>query len=120
MFADPLFAELGALSNFTFLEGASHPREIVAAAKALGMPAIGIADRNSVAGLVRGMVAAEQAGIRFVPGIRLCLEDSSELLAWPADRAAWGRLCRMLFVLVDGAYEPDIAQALRTLAGATP
>ena len=91
-----LFAELGALSNFTFLEGASHPREIVAAAKALGMPAIGIADRNSVAGLVRGMVAAEQAGIRFVPGIRLCLEDSSEFLAWPADRAAWGWLCRML------------------------
>ncbi|MFM2150811.1 MAG: hypothetical protein RLZZ187_3117, partial [Pseudomonadota bacterium] len=81
---------------FSFLEGASHPREIVAAAKALGMPAIGIADRNSVAGLVRGMVAAEQAGIRFVPGIRLCLEDSSEFLAWPTDRAAWGQLCRML------------------------
>jgi error-prone DNA polymerase len=91
-----MFAELGALSNFTFLEGASHPREIVSTAKALGMPAIGIADRNSVAGLVRGMVAAEQAGIRFVPGIRLCLEDSSEFLAWPTDRTAWGRLCRML------------------------
>ena len=91
-----LFAELGALSNFTFLEGASHPSEIVAAAKALGMPAIGIADRNSVAGLVRGMVAAEQAGLRFVPGIRLCLDDGAEFLAWPTDRAAWGRLCRLL------------------------
>jgi error-prone DNA polymerase len=91
-----VFAELGALSNFTFLEGASHPRELVLAAKALGMPAIGIADRNSVAGLVRGMVAAEQAGIRFVPGIRLCLEDGAEYLAWPTDRTAWGRLCRML------------------------
>ncbi len=91
-----LFAELGALSNFTFLEGASHPSEIVATAKALGMPAIGIADRNSVAGLVRGMVAAEQAGLRFVPGIRLCLEDGADYLAWPTDRAAWGRLCRML------------------------
>jgi len=91
-----MFAELGALSNFTFLEGASHPSEIVATAKALGMPAIGIADRNSVAGLVRGMVAAEEAGIRFVPGIRLCLDDGADYLAWPADRAAWGRLCRML------------------------
>lgn len=90
------FAELGALSNFSFLEGASHPQEIVAAAKALGMPAIGIADRNSVAGLVRGMVAAEQVGIRFVPGVRLCLEDGAEYLAWPTDRAAWGRLCRLL------------------------
>jgi len=91
-----MFAELAALSNFTFLEGASHPREIIAAAKALGMPAIGIADRNSVAGLVRGLVAAEQAGIRFVAGIRLCLDDGAEILAWPTDRAAWGRLCRML------------------------
>jgi error-prone DNA polymerase len=91
-----MYAELAALSNFSFLEGASHPREIVAAAKALGMPAIGIADRNSVAGLVRGMVAAEQAGIRYLPGIRLCLDDASEYLAWPADRAAWGRLCRLL------------------------
>ncbi len=91
-----VFAELGALSNFTFLEGASHPREIVVAAHALGMPAIGIADRNSVAGLVRGMVAAEAVGMRFVPGIRLCLDDTSEYLAWPTDRAAWGRLCRML------------------------
>jgi error-prone DNA polymerase len=92
----PTFSELGALSNFTFLEGASHPREIVAQAKALGMPAIGIADRNSVAGLVRGMVAAEQAGLRFVPGIRLCLQDGQEYLAWPTDRAAWGRLTRMI------------------------
>jgi error-prone DNA polymerase len=91
-----LFAELGALSNFTFLEGASHPRELVVAAKALGMPAIGIADRNSVAGLVRGMVAAKQAGIRYVPGIRLCLEDGAEYLAWPTDRPAWSRLTCML------------------------
>jgi error-prone DNA polymerase len=91
-----VFAELGALSNFTFLEGASHPREIVAAAHALGMPAIGIADRNSVAGLVRGMVAAEKLGLRFVAGARLCLDDTAEYLAWPTDRAAWGALCRLL------------------------
>jgi error-prone DNA polymerase len=93
---DEKFAELGALSNFSFLEGASHPRELAAAAKALGMSAIGIADRNSVAGLVRGLVASEQVGIHFTAGIRLCLSDGAEYLAWPADRAAWGRLCRML------------------------
>jgi error-prone DNA polymerase len=91
-----MFAELGAISNFTFLEGASHPRELVATAKLLGMSAIGIADRNTVAGLVRGMVAAKQAGIRYVPGIRLCLDDGAEYLAWPADRPAWSRLTRML------------------------
>jgi len=90
-----VFAELAALSNFSFLEGASHPRELVVAAGALGMKAIGIADRNSVAGLVRGTVAADQARIKFIPGIRLCL-GGAEYLAWPTDRAAWGRLCRML------------------------
>jgi error-prone DNA polymerase len=90
------FCELGALSNFTFLDGASHPHELVAQARAFGMAAIGIADRNSVAGLVRGMVAAEKAGLGFVPGIRLGLEDGAEYLAWPSDRAAWGRLTRLL------------------------
>lgn len=90
------FVELGALSNFTFLEGASDPRELVAQAAGFGMGAIGIADRNSVAGLVRGMVAAEKTGIRFVAGCRLALEDGREYLAWPADRAAWGRLCRLI------------------------
>ncbi len=91
------YAELGALSNFTFLEGASHPWELVEQAKALGHAAIGIADRNSFAGLVRGHVAAKEAGIPFVPGARVRLpEDGREYLAWPTDRAAYGRLARLL------------------------
>ena len=90
------FAELAALSNFSFLEGASHPEELVAQAAALGHAAIGIADRNSFAGLVRGMVAAEKAGLRFVPGVRIDLEDGSGYLAWPTDRTAYGRLARFL------------------------
>ncbi len=90
------FAELGALTNFSFLEGASHPHEIVATAKALGHAAIGVADRNSFAGVVRVHVAAREEGLRFVPGVRLCLEDGFDYLAWPTDRAAWGRLTRLL------------------------
>lgn len=90
------YAELGALTNFSFLEGASHPHEIVHTAKALGHAAIGIADRNSFAGVVRAHVAAKEAGLRFVPGVRIMLEDGAEYLAWPADRAAWGRLARLL------------------------
>jgi len=90
--------ELAAVSNFSFLEGASHPRELVEQAKALGHAAIGIADRNSFAGLVRGMVAAEQAGIRFVPGVRIGLTDGQDYLAWPTDRAAYGRLSHFLSV----------------------
>jgi error-prone DNA polymerase len=91
-----MFAELGALSNFSFLEGASHPRELVVEAARLGLAAIGIADRNSFAGLVRGLAAAEETGIRFVPGARVCLLGDREYLAWPTDRAAYGRLSRLL------------------------
>jgi error-prone DNA polymerase len=90
------FAELGALTNFSFLEGASHPHEIVATAKALGHAAIGVADRNAFAGVVRVHVAAREEGLRFVPGVRLCLTDGFDYLAWPTDRAAWGRLTRLL------------------------
>src|SRR3954471_20887266 len=90
------FAELAALSNFSFLDGASHPQELVAEAKALGHAAIGIADYNSFAGLVRGTVAAEQAGIQFVPGARLTLLDGCAYFAWPTDRAAYGRLSHLL------------------------
>ena len=89
-------AELGAMTNFSFLEGASHPHEIVRMAKALGHAAVGVADRNSFAGVVRAHVAAKAEGLRFLPGVRLALEDGSEYLAWPSDRAAWGRLTRML------------------------
>nr|WP_027285601.1 error-prone DNA polymerase [Rubritepida flocculans] len=91
-----MFGEPAALSNFTFLEGASHPHELAETAKALGHTALGLADRNSMAGLVRGMLACEAAGLRFLPGVRLHLTDGSEYLAWPTDRAAYGRLCALL------------------------
>ncbi|NMJ43934.1 error-prone DNA polymerase [Roseomonas sp. JC162] len=90
------FAELGALTNFSFLEGASHPSELVATAKSLGHLAIGVADRNSFAGVVRAHVAAKEEALRFVPGVRLCLTDGGEYLAWPTDRTAWGRLTRLI------------------------
>jgi error-prone DNA polymerase len=97
------FAELGALTNFSFLEGASHPHELVETAKTLGHAAIGVADRNSFAGVVRAHVAAkadpQKDGTKdfpFLPGVRLCLTDGCEYLAWPTDLAAWGRLTRLL------------------------
>jgi error-prone DNA polymerase len=90
------FAELGALTNFSFLEGASHPHELAMTARALGHAAIGVADRNAFAGVVRAHVAAREAGLRFMPGVRLCLTDGCEYLAWPSDRTAWGRLTRLL------------------------
>jgi error-prone DNA polymerase len=92
----PAYAELQAVSNFSFLEGGSHPDELVAQAKALGLAALGIADRNTVAGVVRAHAAAKQVGLRFLPGARLDLRCGTRLICYPTDRAAWGRLCRLL------------------------
>ncbi len=90
------YAELQATSNFSFLRGASHPHELVHTAAQLEHSAIAITDRNTLAGVVRGHIAAKQAQIPFIVGCRLDLEDSTSLLCYPADRAAYGRLSRLL------------------------
>ena len=90
------YAELQVTTNFSFLRGASHPEEMVLQAAAFGHRAVGIADRNSLAGVVRGHLAAKEAGIRFVVGARLDLEDGASLLAYPRDRTAYGRLSRLI------------------------
>jgi len=91
------YAELAVTSNFTFLTGASHPEEWAATAARLGLSALAVTDRNSFAGIVRAHVAAKEAGLRFVVGCRLAFADGTpDVLAWPSDRAAYGRLCRLL------------------------
>jgi error-prone DNA polymerase len=90
------FAELGARSNFSFLDGASHPEELAQTAQAFGLAGLGICDLNSLAGVVRGHVAAKAAGLPFRVGCRLRLDDGSEWLAWPGSRAAYGRLTALL------------------------
>ncbi|PIW27280.1 MAG: error-prone DNA polymerase [Rhodospirillales bacterium CG15_BIG_FIL_POST_REV_8_21_14_020_66_15] len=92
----PRYAELQAMSNFSFLEGASHPEELVLQAATLGLDALGIADRNGVSGLVRGHQAAKAQGLKFLPGARLDLTDGISLLCYPTDRDAWGRLTELL------------------------
>jgi error-prone DNA polymerase len=91
------YAELAVTTNFSFLRGASHPREMVATAEALGLAAIGIADRNTFAGVVRGYEEArKRPDIKFLAGTRLVTTDGFEIIAYPTDRAAYGRLCRLL------------------------
>ncbi len=92
----PDYVELQATSNFSFLRGASHPQELALAAAALGHQAIAVTDRNSLAGVVRAHQGAKEAGIRLIVGARLDLQDGFSLLAYPMDRAAYGRLCRLL------------------------
>jgi error-prone DNA polymerase len=95
--APPPYAEFAVTTNFSFLRAASHPEELVEQAKTLGLAAIGIADRNSVAGVVRAHVKAEAEGFRIVPGARLVFADGTyDILAYPSDRAAWGRLTQLL------------------------
>ncbi len=90
------YAELAVTTNFSFLRGASHPQEMVATADELQLTAIGIADRNSFAGVVRAYDEAKNRKIRLLVGTRLVTIDGFEALAYPTDRAAYGRLCRLV------------------------
>ena len=81
----PASAVLGCYSNFTFLTGAAHPDEMVATAAALGWQAIGIADVNSLAGIVRAHCAARDHDIRLVVGARLRLVDGLDIIVHPFD-----------------------------------
>ncbi len=90
------FAELGARTNFSLLDGASHPAEMVVTAAELGHSGLGVCDLNSLAGVVRVHVAAKEVGIRFIVGTRLVLDDGFSYLTWPTDRASYGRLTKFL------------------------
>jgi error-prone DNA polymerase len=90
------YAELAVTTNFSFLRGASHPGEMVATADVLGLTAIGIADRNSFAGVVRAHDEAKDRTIKLLVGTRLVTVDGFTVLTYPTDRQAYGRLCQLL------------------------
>src|SRR4051812_8374941 len=95
------WSELQVTTHYSFLRGASSPEQLFTTAAHMGMPALGITDRNSVGGVVRSLVAAEEISqqgypIRMIPGCRLDLVDGTSLLVWPEDRPAWSRLTRLL------------------------
>ena len=92
----PRHVVLGCYSNFSFLRGAAHPHEMVEAAAVLGWDAIGIADVNSLAGIVRAHVAARDHGIRLVVGARLAPVDGPQVIVHPTDRAGYESLSVLL------------------------
>ncbi len=94
----PEYTELQVTTNYSFLRGASHIEELFAQAMMLGLPALGITDRNSLAGIVRAHQRAADTGVRLVVGCRLDLSDSGSVLVYPADRAAYSRLTRLLTI----------------------
>jgi error-prone DNA polymerase len=114
-FSAPAYAELAVTTNFSFLRGASHPRDFILQAAALGLTGIGIADRNSVAGVVRAYSALEEweehiknenekngivlPTVKLAVGARLVFADGTpDILAYPQNRTAWGRLTRLITV----------------------
>ncbi len=90
------FVELGLASCFSFLRGASEAAEIAAQAWILGYDAVGLADWNTLAGVVRLQVEAEKAQVRPLVGCRIVLAEGDQFLAYPIDREAYGRLSRLL------------------------
>ncbi len=109
--AEPGYIEFGVQSNFSFLRGASQPEELVVAAHAFGHAGMGLADRNSVAGVVRAWSQSKSIYPKketsenpdepiyppYYPGCRLVFSDGTpDILAYPRDRTGWGHLCRML------------------------
>ena len=94
------YIELQTTSNYSFLRGASHPEELVAQAMRLGHRAIALTDRNTLSGIVRAYRAAKdlapEGEFRVIVGCRLDLEEGCSFLCYPTDRAAYGRLCRLL------------------------
>ena len=97
----PAYAEIGITSNFSFLRGGSDPRAYVHQASRLEIPAIGIADHNTLAGVVRAYKELDNAEVLHKPklliGTRIVFVDGRpDILVYPRDRAAYGRLCQLL------------------------
>ncbi len=97
----PSYAEIGITTNFSFLRGGSHPQDYVRRASQLRLPVIGIADHNTLAGVVRAYKELGNPDVKYKPklliGSRLVfMDDTPDILVYPRDREAYGRLCRLL------------------------
>ena len=90
------YVELQVTSHFSFLRGASSAQELFATAALMGMRALAVTDRNSLAGIVRAFEASNDTGARLIVGCRLDLRCGMSVLVYPMDRAGYGRLCRLL------------------------
>lgn len=90
------YAELHCKTNFSFLEGASHPDELVSRAAELGYAALAVTDRHSLAGVVRAHGAAKEMGLKLLIGAEIHPSDASPVVLWAPDRESYGRLCRLI------------------------
>lgn len=92
------YVELDITTNFTFLKGASHPAELVAQAKTLGLTSIGIADRNTLSGVVRAYAAAKEIDQDIRIGSRLVLQSETTILCYPKTLSGYSSLSQLLTI----------------------
>ena len=90
------YAEIDCTTNFSFLQGASHPEELVIRAAELGYSALAITDEQSLAGVVRAHAAANSAGLKLLVGARIRPVDAPEIVLLATDRASYGRLAQLI------------------------
>ena len=90
------YVELGVISNFSFLEGGSHPEELAKTASALGYHALALADKNTLSGAVRFYMATKDIGVQGIIGSRIETEDGDVLICFPTNIDAYSRLTRLL------------------------
>jgi error-prone DNA polymerase len=131
MSCSPNYAELACTSNFTFLQGASHPQELVARAAELGYSAIAITDECSLAGVVRALEEAQRCAehglpIQLIPGSSFSLENGSRLVLLPCDHTGYTQICTLItrgrrsapkgeYVLPDASFERGLDRCLAIL-----
>ncbi len=90
------YAPLWCKSNYSFLEGASHPEELIETAANLGLPAVALADRDGVYGTVEAHVKARELGVKLILGSEVTLDDDSTITLLATNRGGWKNLCRLI------------------------
>ena len=90
------YAPLWCKSNFSFLEGASHPDELVEEAHRFGLPALALTDRDGVYGVVRAHVKAREVGLKLIIGSEITIDDGSTIVLLAQDRGGYANLCRLI------------------------
>src|SRR5258706_15830430 len=90
------YVPLWCKSNFSFLEGASHPDELVDEACRLGLPAIALTDRDGVYGVVRAHLKAREVGLKLIIGSEISVDDGSTIVLLAQDRTGYANLCRLI------------------------
>src|SRR5690242_6759811 len=90
------YVPLWCKSNFSFLEGASHPDEVVDEASRFGLPALALTDRDGVYGVVRAHVKAREVGLKTIIGSEVTIDDGSTIVLLAQDRGGYANLCRLI------------------------